>query len=109
MNYENPSILLTQPAPGHYVITGHHPATVPSPEGTIVPLETCYIAPEVPSAILFGILGDRDFDGTPFESSGQEPAAAADEIKRLTERVAALEQERDALIKKLAAPKGGKK
>lgn len=61
MNLEkHPHIHLEQPAPGHYVVTGHKPANVANEKGqTVCPLDTCYIAPEVPSEVLFGILEDR--------------------------------------------------
>lgn len=57
--YDHPTILLTQPAAGHYVITGHSPANVPTDGGTVVPLDTCYISPEVPTDVLLGIIYDR--------------------------------------------------
>ena len=60
MNYHHPSIRVEQPAPGHYVITGHNPASVLVPEtGHIVPLAQCYIPPELPSDVLLAIVADR--------------------------------------------------
>jgi hypothetical protein len=60
MKYDHPNIQIAQPAPGHYVITGHAPASVfVENEGTVVPLTVCYITPEVPADALRAILEDR--------------------------------------------------
>jgi hypothetical protein len=60
MNYEHPSIVIDQPATGHYVIYGHHPQPARNEEGqTVVPLQQCYITPEVPSDALVAILQER--------------------------------------------------
>jgi hypothetical protein len=60
MNYEHPSIVIDQPAAGHYVIYGHHPQPARNEEGqTVVPLQQCYISPEVPSDALIAILEER--------------------------------------------------
>jgi hypothetical protein len=60
MNYEHPSIVIDQPAAGHYVIYGHHPQPARNEEGqTVVPLQQCYITPEVPSDALMAILQER--------------------------------------------------
>lgn len=61
MNYRHPAITIDQPAPGHYVISGHKPKSVFLPDiGHIVPLSPCYITPEVPTDALLAIIADRD-------------------------------------------------
>jgi hypothetical protein len=60
MKYEHPSIVIDQPAAGHYVIYGHHPQPAKNVEGqTVVPLQQCYITPEVPGDALIAILEER--------------------------------------------------
>jgi hypothetical protein len=60
MTYHHPTIRIEQPAPGHYVISGHNPASVLVPEtGHVVPLGQCYIPPELPSEVLLAIIADR--------------------------------------------------
>jgi hypothetical protein len=60
MKYEHPSIVIDQPAAGHYVIYGHHPQPAKNEEGqTVVPLQQCYITREVPSDALIAILQER--------------------------------------------------
>jgi len=60
MKYTHPKLIIEQPAPGHYVIRGHNPASVQTDEGRVVPLDQCYITPEVPSEVLQAILADRN-------------------------------------------------
>ena len=59
MKYTHPNLIIVEPAPGHYVIRGHNPRSVPTDDGLVVPLDQCYITPEVPSEVLLAILADR--------------------------------------------------
>ena len=59
MKSPEPNIIIDCPAPGHYVISGHKPSTVETPEGRLVPPKETYIAPELPSSMLFAVLEDR--------------------------------------------------
>ena len=63
MKYTHPKLIIEEPAPGHYVIRGHNPAAVQTDEGRVVPLDQCYITPEVPSEVLLAILADRGDSG----------------------------------------------
>lgn len=56
MKYEHATIKVTSPAPGHYIISGHAPATNSGVHGI---LEECYITPEVPTEILEQVLAER--------------------------------------------------
>jgi hypothetical protein len=57
VKFEHPSIVVEQPAPGHYAIRGHNPGTVfIEGEGHVVPPDVCYITPQVPSELLIAIL-----------------------------------------------------
>ena len=61
MKYEHPTIRIDEPLPGHYLISGYHPAAVFVPDvGHIVPLRECYIAPELPTETLRAIIADRE-------------------------------------------------
>jgi hypothetical protein len=58
--YEHPSIKITQPAPGHFVLRGHNPQSGRNERGErVVPLEQCYITPEIPDDALIAILEER--------------------------------------------------
>lgn len=77
MKYEKNNIIVVSPAEGHYSITGHNPRPVFVEDvGHIVPPETCYISPEVPSDLLLKIVQER---------VGDHPAAAVigDALKSL--------------------------
>jgi hypothetical protein len=125
--YEHPTIAVAQPAPGHYVITGHNPGAVQTAEGQIVPLRECYITPEIPTDLIVQILEDRpDFpplvevnpDADALVTVRAELAAAIERNAALVKRAeeaedkagalagekAALEKERDALLEKFTEP-----
>lgn len=77
MNYHHPTIRIEQPAPGHYVIFGHEPASVLVPDvGHVVPLGQCYIPPELPSEVLLAIIADRGDSGLLQASAEQQPPAS---------------------------------
>jgi hypothetical protein len=77
INFEHPSIVVEQPAPGHYAIRGHNPGTTfVEGVGHVVPPDTCYITPQVPSELLIAILQDRgqlvDIDPEKIEKGNHE-------------------------------------
>lgn len=63
MHFENyPHIIVDQPAPGHYVIRGHHPRNAQvEGEGVVVPLQECYITDEVPTEVLKEVIAAREY------------------------------------------------
>lgn len=59
MTSPEPNILIECPAPGHYLVRGHNPSTVVTPDGRLVPPKETYVAPELPSSVLIAILKMR--------------------------------------------------
>lgn len=54
-------ITLTEPAPGHFVISGHRPPSIFVPDvGHIVPAEECHIPASVPTDLLKRIIDARE-------------------------------------------------
>ena len=86
MNYQHPSIVIETPAPGHFVIRGHKPKNVFIEKiGHVVPLDECYITPEVPSEALIAILEER---GVSLGDAGEELSRSLEAAKA---RIAELE------------------
>ena len=85
IKFNHDKVVIEEPAPGHFLIRGHAPRPVfVEGEGHVVPPETCYVAPEVPSEALLAILEARG-DMEPFapgtvESSEVEPELTEEEI-----------------------------
>ena len=68
------NIVIESPAPGHFVILGHCPASVQTDGGLVVPLDVCYITPEIPSDVLREIVNLRE-GGTPSSTVAPEVAS----------------------------------
>lgn len=101
--YEHPSIVVEQPAPGHFVIRGHNPANVTSAAGQIVPLRECYITEEIPTDLLLAILEDRP-DFPPLQTFN--PGELDEALKRngeLSARAEKLENDKGEISKELSA------
>lgn len=57
----NTESILTEPAPGHFVISGHRPSSVFVPDvGHIVPADECHIPASVPTDLLKRIIEARE-------------------------------------------------
>jgi hypothetical protein len=60
INYSHPNHQVEEPLPGHFVLVGHKPVARTDEKGRhVVPPDTCYIAPEVPSEFLEAVLEAR--------------------------------------------------
>ena len=58
----NPNVIIVEPAPGNFVILGHHPTTrFVEGEGHVVPSPSSEIPQEVPTSALLWILEQRGF------------------------------------------------
>jgi molybdopterin-guanine dinucleotide biosynthesis protein A len=71
MIHTHGNIVIESPAPGHFVILGHCPASVQTDNGLVVPLDVCYISPEIPTDILREIINLRN-GGTPSSTVAPE-------------------------------------
>lgn len=71
LKFEHPTVEIQTPAPGHFVIVGHNPASIMVPDvGHVVPSRECYVSPEVPSDALVAVLNERGqclIQVTPFD------------------------------------------
>lgn len=79
MKYANTNIVIESPAPGHFVILGHCPATVQTDNGLVVPLDVCYIPPEIPTDLLREIINLRE-GGTPSSAVAPEVVSETEEL-----------------------------
>lgn len=65
MKTEHPNLVISTPAPGHFVVSGHNPSSVfIEGEGHVVPMSTCYITPEIPTDVLLRIAATRAEEGS---------------------------------------------
>lgn len=81
---QHPSVEISEPSPGSFVITGHRPKSVfVDGEGYIVPPSECFIPSEVPTSALLHVLEARGFEFANVEEDG---ATNATEPQMTTER-----------------------
>lgn len=123
MQYNHPSITITQPVPGQYVIQGHSPSSflIPS-EGHVCPPPVVHIGPEVPNEALVAILEARGFYA-PVESVDELPVPGAvrkalniPDAEKVTAEtidnaILKLREQYDAanaLLEEASTPKGGR-
>ncbi len=59
MDYDHPTLKVSSPAPGHYVIEGLPSASTSTEEGRLVHPLTVHIPPALPSDLLLAIVEDR--------------------------------------------------
>ena len=59
MQYDHPTLKVSSPAPGHYVIEGLPSASTSTEEGRLVHPLTVHIPPALPSDLLLAIVEDR--------------------------------------------------
>jgi hypothetical protein len=78
MNYEHPTITVTSPAPGHFVIANLPMCRVSTDEGTVVAPDYCYITPDVPTDLLKAIIAERE------RTAEAQPLQASEFIANLT-------------------------
>jgi hypothetical protein len=58
--YKHATVVIEEPAPGHFVVSGHNPKPYRNEDGaTVVPMPQADIAREVPSCALIHILNER--------------------------------------------------
>lgn len=63
MKFNHPTVIIEEPAPGHFVIKGHNPQSVFIEDvGHVVPPGDCFIPKEVPTEALLAIIEARTPD-----------------------------------------------
>lgn len=77
---QHPSVEISEPSPGAFVITGHRPKSVfIEGEGYVVPPSECFISPEVPTSALLHVLEARGFEFANPEEDGATNATEPQE------------------------------
>ncbi len=88
---QHPSVEISEPSPGSFVITGHRPKSVfVEGEGYIVPPSECFIPSEVPTSALLHVLEARGLEFANPEEDGASNATGPQGpigLRALSERV----------------------
>lgn len=82
-NTENPSVIIEEPSPGSFVISGHNPQNTLNESGEhVIPIRECYVDSSVPTSALLHVLAEREIEADVEQEKprrGRPPKAKAED------------------------------